>query len=77
MDDRPRGTNPFDSVQVLHNIISKGEATQGIGGVMQGIAHLHRSGIPAKSDMPSSRGTGGNKETGNRGLADLLLFRQG
>ena len=24
MDDRPRGTNPFDSAQVLQNIISKG-----------------------------------------------------
>ena len=25
MDDRPRGTNPFDSAQVLNNIISKGK----------------------------------------------------
>ena len=25
MDDRPRGTHPFVSAQVLHNIISKGK----------------------------------------------------
>jgi hypothetical protein len=76
MDDGPRGTNPFDSAQVLLNIINKGRATSGIPWVMQGIAHLHRSGVPAKSDMFSSRGIGGTKETGNRGLADLLLFKK-
>ncbi len=43
---------------------------------MQGIAHLHRNGVPAKSDMFSSRGIRGTKETGNRGLADLLLFKK-
>jgi hypothetical protein len=43
---------------------------------MQGIAHLHRIGIIAKSDMFSSRGIRGSKETGNRGLADLLLFKK-
>jgi hypothetical protein len=76
MDDRPRGTNPFDNAQVLHNIISKGKSTQGIEWVMQGIAHLHRNGVLAKSDMFSSRGIGGTKETGNRGLVDLLLFKK-
>ena len=30
MDDRPRGTNPFDSAQVLLNIIIKGRTTSGI-----------------------------------------------
>ena len=43
---------------------------------MQGIAHLHWSGIPAKSDMSSSRGIEGSKDTGNRGLDDLLLFKK-
>ena len=43
---------------------------------MQGIVYLHRSGILAKSDMFSSHGIGGSKETGNRGLADLLLFKK-
>ena len=43
---------------------------------MQGIANLHRSGIPAKSDVFSCRGIGGSKETNNRGLADLLLFKK-
>ncbi len=76
MDDRPRGTNPFDSAQVLHSIISKGKTTPGIEWVMQGITHLHRSGTLAKSDMFSCRGIGGSKETGNRGLADLLLFKK-
>ena len=76
MDDMPRGTNPFDSAQVLQNIISKGKTTQGIEWVMQGVAHLHRSGTPAKSDMFSSLGIGGSTEAGNRGLADLLLFKK-
>jgi hypothetical protein len=35
MGDRPRGTNPFDSAQVLLNIISKGRTTQGIEWVME------------------------------------------
>jgi len=39
MDDRPRGTNPFDSAQVLQNIISKGKTTPIIEWVLQGIAH--------------------------------------
>ena len=43
---------------------------------MQGMAYLHRSGVPAKSDMFSSRGIGGTKDTGDRGLADLLLFKK-
>ena len=76
MDDRPRGTNPFDSAQILQNIISKGKTTPGIEWVMQCIANLHRSGIHAKSDTFSCRGIGGSTETGNRGLADLLLFKK-
>ena len=32
MDDRPRGTNPFDSAQVLHNIISKGKPPRASSG---------------------------------------------
>jgi hypothetical protein len=76
MDEWPRGTNPFDNAQVLLNIISKGRTTSGIAWVMQGIQHLHRSGVPAKSDMFSSRGIAGTEETDNRGLADLLLFKK-
>ena len=70
------GTDPFDHAQVLLNIISKGRTTSGIAWVMQGIQHLHRSGVPAKSDMFSSRGIAGTEETDNRGLADLLLFKK-
>ena len=40
MDNNPRGQNPFDSAQVLQNIISKGKTSQGIHWVMQGIAYL-------------------------------------
>ena len=76
MGEWPRGTNPFDNAQVLLNIISKGRTTSGIAWVMHGIQHVHRSGVPAKSDMFSSRGIGGTKETGNRGLADLLIFKK-
>ena len=76
MDDRPRGTNPFDSAQVLLNIISKGRTMSGITWVMQGMVHLLRSGVPAKSDMFSARGIAGSEEIDNRGLADLLLFKK-
>jgi len=43
---------------------------------MHGIVRLLRKGVPAKWDMFSTRGIGGTKETGNRGLADLLLFKK-
>ena len=39
LDNRPRGENPFDSSQVLQNIISKGKTSQGIHWVMQGVAY--------------------------------------
>jgi hypothetical protein len=32
MEDRPRGTNPFDSAQVLQNIISKGKPPRASSG---------------------------------------------
>ena len=32
MDDRPRGTNPFDSAQVLQNIIIKGKPPKASNG---------------------------------------------
>jgi hypothetical protein len=76
MDDKPRGTNPSDNAQVLQNIASKGKTTYGIERVMQGIAHVHRSGVPAQSGMFSSRGIAGTKATGKRGLADPLLFKK-
>ena len=43
---------------------------------MQGREHLQKNGVPAKSDMFTTRGIGGSKETGNRGLAELLLFKK-
>ena len=53
------------------------ETTQGLEWVMQGIAHLHRSGVPANSDVFSSRGIDGEQRDRQPWLGRPPLVQEG
>jgi hypothetical protein len=72
-----RGSNPFDSVYKLEARLRKGKDTAGITWLMEMIRYVvqHKS-KPSESDDLSVQGLKGKKTNGNRGYADVLLFKR-
>jgi hypothetical protein len=69
--------NPFDSVHKLEQILRKGKDAGGIIWLVDMIWYVvqHKSKPPDSEDL-SIQGLKGKKANGNRGYADVLLFKR-
>ena len=72
-----RGHNPFDSVYKLETLLRKGKDPAGITWLVDMIWYIvqHKS-KPAESEDLSHQGLKGKSTNGNRGYADVLLFKR-
>jgi hypothetical protein len=76
-DAWPRGSNPFDSINKLEVLIRKGRDTTAITWLVDIIWYVvHHSGKTADSSDFTMNGLKGNAATGNRGYADVLIFKR-
>ena len=76
-DSWPRGGNPFDSIYKLEVILRKGKDAAGISWLVNMIWHVVGcGGKPPDSEDLSFNGLKGKPSSGNRGYADVVMFKQ-
>ena len=73
----PRGLNPFDSIHKLEVLMRKGKDQNGIVWLVDSIWYVVvHMGKQADSDDFSLTGLRGKAASGNRGYADVLMFKK-